>query len=42
MLATCVAGNYHPNLLLLENDPPMKALFLGARAVSQAMPIIEF
>ena len=42
MLATCVAGNYHPNLLLLENDPPMKALFLGTLAGSQATPIIEF
>jgi phosphoglycerate dehydrogenase-like enzyme len=34
-----VAGNYHPNLLLLEDDPPMKALFLGTLAAS---PIIEF
>jgi hypothetical protein len=37
-----VAGNYYPNLSPLENEPPMKALFLGTLAASQAMPIIEF
>jgi hypothetical protein len=39
---TCVAGNYYPNLSPLENEPPMKALFLGTLAASQATPIIEF
>ena len=42
LLGTCVAGNYYPNLSPLENEPPMKALFLGTLAASQAMPIIEF
>jgi hypothetical protein len=37
-----VAGNYYPNLSPLENEPPMKALFLGTLAASQAMPINEF
>ena len=42
LLGTCVAGNYYPNLSPLENEPPMKALFLGTLAASQATPIIEF
>ena len=35
-------GNYYTNLSPLEDEPPMKALFLGTLAASQAMPIIEF
>ena len=35
-------GHYCTNLSLLEDEPTMKALFLGTLAASQAMPIIEF
>src|SRR5215831_13534126 len=35
-------GNYYTNLSSLEDEPPMKALFLGTLAASQAGPIIEF
>jgi hypothetical protein len=42
LLDTCVAGNYYPNLSPAENEPPVKALFLGTLAASQATPIIEF
>jgi hypothetical protein len=35
-------GNYYTNLSPLEDEPPMKALFLGTLAASQATPIIEF
>ena len=42
LLGTCVAGNSFTNLSPLEGEPPMKALFLGTLAASQAVPIIEF
>jgi hypothetical protein len=35
-------GNYYTNLSPLEDEPPMKALFLGTLAASQATAIIEF
>ena len=35
-------GNYYTNLSPLEDEPPMKAPFLGTLAASQAVPIIEF
>src|SRR5215471_14279540 len=34
--------NHCTNLSPLEDEPPMKALFLGTLAASQAMPIIKF
>jgi hypothetical protein len=35
-------GNYYTNLSPVKNEPPMKALFLGTLAASQAAPITEF
>jgi hypothetical protein len=39
---TCVADNDHPNPIAAGDEPPMKALFLGTLAASQATPIINF